>query len=291
MARGNPVVNLIVQTARRYGVDPRAALAVASVEGGLRFGAVGDQGTSYGPFQLHVGGALPRGRGAGWANSPAGIDYALRRIAGVARGKRGRAAVAAIVRGFERPADPASEIAKALSRYGGVSGGGAAAAASQGPFGAAPPTGSAGLSPALQYLLNANNALIGVPSLPALPTVATPPRSRKLGVPLPAPGSGGAAPKVRGRSLKWLEHFAAPFGLTITSTTGGKHVKNSYHYRGRAVDVAGPPDRMLAIAQYAIRHPGQFSEVFYDPLGFFVKGGKVYKGSIGGHRDHVHLAR
>src|SRR2546423_1629862 len=93
------VVALINQMSRRYGVDPAAARAVASVEGGLQRGAVGDQGTSYGPFQLHVGGALPRGRGAAWANSPAGIDYALRQISRVARGKHGRAAIAAIVSG------------------------------------------------------------------------------------------------------------------------------------------------------------------------------------------------
>jgi hypothetical protein len=113
------VPRLIRRFARKYGIDPRAALAVARTEGGLRFGAVGDAGTSYGPFQLHRGGALPRGRGAGWANSPAGIEYAIRKMSQAgARGLTGRAAIESIVRDFERPADPGSQIAKALSFYG-----------------------------------------------------------------------------------------------------------------------------------------------------------------------------
>lgn len=114
--------NLIAQEARRRGLDPHAVLAVASVEGGFR-GAIGDQGTSFGPFQLHVGGALPRGRGNNWANSRVGIMYALDQIAKVARGKTGRAAIESIVRRFERPAAPDAEINKAFSRYGKVGGG------------------------------------------------------------------------------------------------------------------------------------------------------------------------
>lgn len=107
----------ILRNAPRYGLDPRAALAIARVEG--LSGAVGDNGTSFGPFQLHAGGALPRGRGRAWAESAAGIDYALQRMsASGARGKSGYAAVSAISRNFERPADPAGEISKAWGLYG-----------------------------------------------------------------------------------------------------------------------------------------------------------------------------
>jgi len=108
---------LIIQKARKYGLDPAAVLAVANVEGGIKRGAVGDQGTSFGPFQLHVGGALPKGRGAAWANSPAGIDYAVSQMAQHAKGLTGQKAVAAIVTNFERPADPTGEIAKAWGGY------------------------------------------------------------------------------------------------------------------------------------------------------------------------------
>jgi hypothetical protein len=109
---------IIRRYAPQYGLDPRAAASVAMNESGGRFGAVGDNGTSFGPWQLHVGGALPRGKGAAWANSLPGVLYALRTMAASgARGLHGQAAVSAIARNFERPADPGAEIRTALSYY------------------------------------------------------------------------------------------------------------------------------------------------------------------------------
>lgn len=117
------------QHAPLYGLDPKAVLAVASKEG--LGGGIGDEGTSYGPFQLHIGGALPAQYTANgpnsqvtqaWAWSPAGINYALGRIAGVAKGQTGNQAITSIVTGFENPADPASEIAGAEANYGTVTG-------------------------------------------------------------------------------------------------------------------------------------------------------------------------
>lgn len=107
---------LIYSLAPRYRVDPMAAAAVAATEG--LSGGVGDAGTSFGPFQLHVGGALPRGKGRAWAESPAGIEYAMRMIGSVAGGMTGRRAIENIVRRFERPADPEGQIARALALYG-----------------------------------------------------------------------------------------------------------------------------------------------------------------------------
>lgn len=130
MANRQDWIALIRQLATKYGVDPRAALAVASSEG--LSGGVGDAGTSYGPFQLHRGGALPAGRDRVWAESPAGIEYALRQIAGVAKGLSGPAAIEAIVRKFERPADPTGEIARASQAYGSFAGGGGAPVAAPG---------------------------------------------------------------------------------------------------------------------------------------------------------------
>src|SRR5450759_3334957 len=100
----------------RRGLDPNAVLAVATVEGGFS-GAVGDSGTSYGPFQLHVGGALPAGKTNAWARSTAGINYALNSIASVAKGLTGKAAISAIVTKFERPAAPQAEVTKAYGIY------------------------------------------------------------------------------------------------------------------------------------------------------------------------------
>lgn len=88
---------------------------------------VGDMslGGSFGPFQLFTHGALPPEisklslpKRDQWAWSPQGIAYALGRAASVARGLRGKAAVEAIVRRFERPADPDAEVAKASSLLG-----------------------------------------------------------------------------------------------------------------------------------------------------------------------------
>jgi len=115
------VAALIYQLAPRYGIDPRAALAVAQQEG--LGGGVGDQGTSFGPFQLHYGGAYPssapRGQAASqaWAQSPAGVGYALSQMGG-AKGLTGNPAIRKIVYGFERPADPASEYNRAVAAYG-----------------------------------------------------------------------------------------------------------------------------------------------------------------------------
>jgi phage-related protein len=111
----------IIAAAKKVGVDARAALAVAMSEGGTKFGAVGDKGTSFGPFQLHIGGANPYGdpkKAAEFANSLNGITYALEQMAKAgASGKTGYDAIAAIVRNFERPADPSGEIRRAIDYY------------------------------------------------------------------------------------------------------------------------------------------------------------------------------
>jgi hypothetical protein len=50
-------------------------------------------------------------------------------------------------------------------------------------------------------------------------------------------------------ALPRYKALARQMGLTITSTTGGKHAPGSYHYSGQAVDVAGDPARMAAFAR------------------------------------------
>jgi hypothetical protein len=112
----------IARDGSRPRARPRAVLAVAKQEG--LGGGIGDNGTSFGPFQLHYGGAYPSGAPHGaaasqaWAWSPHGIAYALGQMKGVAGGQRGAQAVKSIVTRFERPADPASEIQGALAAYG-----------------------------------------------------------------------------------------------------------------------------------------------------------------------------
>jgi hypothetical protein len=91
--------------------------------------------------------------------------------------------------------------------------------------------------------------------------------------------------------MTWLINFCHPYKLRCGSTSGGNHVPSSYHWIDRAVDMYGPPEEMMKLARAALKTPGSFREAFYDPAGRYVKNGRIIKGAIGGHRDHVHLAR
>jgi hypothetical protein len=117
----NPKSSAYIQTIKeagaKYGVDINALLSVAAQEG--LGGGVGDNGTSFGPFQMHVGGALPPGKDQAWAESPEGIDYAVQQIANVAKGKVGPEAIKAIVTQFEKSANQPAEIANAQAVYDG----------------------------------------------------------------------------------------------------------------------------------------------------------------------------
>lgn len=105
----------------------------------------------------------------------------------------------------------------------------------------------------------------------------------KLGV-----KAGGGAPVNGSRSqkLSYAKQHAVAIGLRITSTTGGKHAPNSYHYSGRAVDVAGSASKMRQF--YWDMHAMRPTELFYDPCGGVKHGQDI--GAIGGHNDHVHVA-
>jgi hypothetical protein len=119
---GSNLVKYIMGVAPKLQLDTAAVLADVQAEGGFQ-GAVGDSGTSFGPFQLHVGGRLPAQyagnpqAAAAFANSPAGINYALQGIAGVAAGKTGTDAITNIVTRFEQPANTSAEIAAEQSNY------------------------------------------------------------------------------------------------------------------------------------------------------------------------------
>lgn len=107
----------------KRGLDPAAVLAVASMEG--LSGGVGDGGHAFGPFQMNdAGGVLTNrpGNHRAFAESRAGIDNALDAMAGYAKGLKGQRAIEAIVRQYERPANPGKEIAGATSAYGHLAG-------------------------------------------------------------------------------------------------------------------------------------------------------------------------
>lgn len=124
-------ITYIEQRARQLGLDAGAVLAVAASEGVTLPATPGDKNangvpTSFGPWQMHIGGKLPQNIAAqgpvyaqGWANSPAGIDYALQGIAKVAQGQTGYAAVHTIVTQFEQPRSDlvAGEVTRSYQRY------------------------------------------------------------------------------------------------------------------------------------------------------------------------------
>lgn len=94
------VVGWIKQAAQATGASPSALLATALQESGAQRGRVGDAGTSFGPFQFHIGGALGSHPPA-WANS---YDAVLNRAHEFARLKvQGGGGAAAV----QRPADRA----------------------------------------------------------------------------------------------------------------------------------------------------------------------------------------
>lgn len=119
----------------------------------------------------------------------------------------------------------------------------------------------------------------GVRRPPTQPSGTTSSRIETPASPLPANAT-------HRQKLEHAMRRARELGLRITSTTGGRHTPTSYHYRGRAVDVAGSPERM---AQY-YREMARLNptELFYDPIGGIKHGRQI--GPIGGHRSHVHVA-
>lgn len=298
---------ITAQLARRYGLDPRAVLAVAGVEGGFR-GAVGDAGTSFGPFQLHWGGAMPSPYVGNYqasqrfANSRRGIKYAIRQMSGVAKGLQGREAVAAVVRRFERPADPDSEIQRAMALYGKspVAGRGGPVA-----FGGEGVSVGGGREALLRSIMAQNAAFAaGMPTNPTAMTALL--LSSRMGqdtATLGGPGgglgrAGGIASSAKRGPQAMLAaiRLARKMGLSarenpFVDPVDPVHVENSYHYRtfpglfkgrklGRGLDVSGDPRKLRRYARIIDRRFNP-AELFHDPLG-----GKY---RIGGHDRHVHV--
>lgn len=300
-------VPLIRSYALRYGVDPRAALAVASSEG--LSGLVGDNGTSFGPFQLHIGGALPSGRGRGWAESPQGIEYAMRQIAAVAKGLQGREAIDSIVRRFERPANPDAEVERAWGSYGSFAGGGEPIGASAVPAPSFPQQSGAPLSDRELAGINATlrnfgGSYKGVPrvtmptNLPsrAAPQFArpTPVKSGKGDYPLGQRGAIIGVPNQGTHTLygNWESDNAVdisvPVGTPVYALTDGKI--------GSQIGALGSGDARLAGLR--VHLDGKNDSFYYAHLsrlavraGQRVKKGQLigWSGSANGSA-HLHLA-
>lgn len=192
--------------------------------------------------------------------SPAGIGYALDRIAQVARGQTGAQAVNSIVTRFERPANPAGEIAGALAAYGSTGSGGAGAVPSPAAPAAAgqpPPDNRQAL---MQALLGASKsgdysgffgAVKASRQTQAAPQgqVATPAMTS------PAGGYGGAPGQVVGATqgeqpsfLKALAALAGYTGKPISIRSGYRSpAEQAVLYANRASNPnpVAPPGRSL----------------------------------------------
>ena len=96
---------------------------------------------------------------------------------------------------------------------------------------------------------------------------------------------------------KGVRRLAKCFGLRIMSTVRTFGVVNSFHLKknafnrwgnARTADVVSGAGVYL-LARYAKRHPKEFVEFMFDPLGWFIDNGRIIKGWIGGHYDHAHI--
>lgn len=93
-------------------------------------------------------------------------------------------------------------------------------------------------------------------------------------------GSGGAPAEERATPNLVSGILKGAFGGTITSTTGGKHVAGSYHYKGQAVDFV-PAGGMGSVTKAQVRAALEAQGVQIKEL--LGPGDK-------GHSDHFHVA-
>jgi hypothetical protein len=82
-----------------------------------------------------------------------------------------------------------------------------------------------------------------------------------------------------------MQH-AVGMGLTIDSTTTGKHAPNSMHYKGRAFDAIGTPQQMQGFFDWAATNTRAHEVIYRDQ---FLKDG-AWHAPIGGHDNHVHFS-
>jgi hypothetical protein len=123
---GSGVTAIITKVAQELGVDPKLAIAIARQESGLDPRSVGDNGTSFGLFQLHRGGELGNMSPEQAYDPETNARTALSQVAAVAKQhpdwSPGKIAAAA-----QRPADQAGYAKSVDALYGGGGGPGRAA--------------------------------------------------------------------------------------------------------------------------------------------------------------------
>jgi cell wall-associated NlpC family hydrolase len=117
--QGTPGLGAIQRAAKANGIDWRAPAAIAYHESHLNPAAVGDNGTSFGFFQLHQGGALPAGTPISQATNPDwNANFAARAIKALGiQGLPVNQQIYQISKRFERPTNVAGEVSDAQNYY------------------------------------------------------------------------------------------------------------------------------------------------------------------------------
>lgn len=121
----NSPAGVIIRIALELGVDPKLALAIAQQESGFNPNIIGDNGTSFGLFQLHRGGELGTHSqdevtldGSGVAGMELNARIALSQVAAVARQHPGWSP-GQIAAAAQRPKDQAGYARSVDSIYSG----------------------------------------------------------------------------------------------------------------------------------------------------------------------------
>lgn len=305
------ILNLIAEIGSQEGLTPaqiKAMQATSRVESGLDPTAVGDNGTSYGLFQHHVGGAggTTHAQAKRYLDPVTSITERARQFKRLnIRGGRGAAAL-------QRPADPAGYAVKvnnALKGLGGVSlnapvvGAGPSQRTTQ-----SKPSTSQAPSFAQSYL----KGYLGYDNDPVISALydsfyaGEAPQSATgtagtAGAPDSRTQSAGSAlgsgAKGRLGSYQDIEGLARQWGLSVqgdVQRAGGKHSAGSPHYAGRALDLGdatNDPKLLKAFAKHLARNAGMYgiNDIWYTPLGWSVDNGSRTKSTIAGHSDHLHV--
>lgn len=322
-----PAPAVIAAYARQLGLDPRAVLSVAAGEGGFynRPNDIGDLagGGSYGPFQLYAKGALPR-RFVGnpkaadaWAWSPAGIKYAVSQMAPYARGLKGAAAIDAIVRKFEKPANPGKSIANAVAYYNSdrkLPEGGVPVFSRQTGFTNRFNSNSGPKQKVLQqWAMSSLDSYINDQESPG--PLALMQALQEAEGPIPTKVAATAAPSAAGTQTPYggakgakamiaLIREAQRRGLRVSENpfvdkVDPVHTRGSQHYQmfpgsraGKAVDIGGNPKQLQQMFRWVEANRGRLglNDMFYDPVGYSYDRGKRWGKTIGGHGSHVHAS-
>lgn len=317
MAKRQNIPALITQIGHEQGLSPaqiRAMIATSKQESGWDPNAIGDNGSSYGLFQHHVG-------GAGGSSHDSANDY-LNPVKSITeRAKwfkknniRGGTGAAAL----QRPANPsgyAHDVDAILSGLGKNVGAGspgeATVSPSAGTGGAGGSTLPAGGSDAAngpswadnylaEYLYKDDPLMRGLFSgflskpdpVPAAPMIAG--TSQSVTPNQPSNYKGGKL-----KDYRDLVKLGKQYGLALDGgngqTTGGSHTAGSKHYSNKAVDFGdakNSPDKLRTFAKFLSQNSGSLGidEVAYNPLGWGMDQGKRIPGMTWeGHNDHLHV--